>query len=101
MALLANLEDFLIECPIKKNFAIDCLGCGFQRSVVFLLDGKLTESLAVYPATIPMIALWVFTALHLYFKFQIGSQIIKWLFIICVAIIIVHYTYKIATGQLI
>ena len=30
-------------------------GCGFQRSIIALLQGDLLKSLALYPATIPII----------------------------------------------
>lgn len=96
--MLLALKDYLFSCPIKKQFGIDCFGCGFQRSVVLLTEGKLLDSLKMYPATIPMICLWVFAAAHLYFKFKYGARIIQYLFIFCASIILINYIYKIIYG---
>ncbi len=96
---LLLLRDYLISCPIKKSIGIDCFGCGFQRSIILLLEGKFVESIQMYPATLPMIFLWVYTLCHLIFKFKNGSKVIKLLFIFGVLIILLHYSSKIIDGS--
>jgi hypothetical protein len=49
------LQNHLLACPFKKLTGIDCPGCGFQRSVIELLQGNLNQSLHYYPATIPLL----------------------------------------------
>lgn len=77
-----------------------CPGCGMQRSGIALLKGDIIESIRLYPAFIPLLALCIFTAIHLYAKFTHGSKIIIALQTVVVAIITVHYIYKIVNHQI-
>jgi hypothetical protein len=95
--LIEWLKEHLLTCPSKHFFHIDCPGCGLQRSLVALLEGDVGESLRLYPATIPIIFMLCFTALHLKFDFRNGAAIIRWNFVLNVVIITVFYFYKIFT----
>lgn len=88
------LQNHLILCPFKKLTGIDCPGCGFQRSVVALLKGNITESLHLYPATIPLLITTLFVFLS--FKFNIDNRhvIKKTLYIITAFIIAGSYAFK-------
>lgn len=91
------LKEHLLTCPSKHFFLVDCPGCGLQRSIIALLEGNLKESLSTYPATIPIIALFIYTGLHIKFNFQYGASIIKWGYIACTLIILTFYFYKVFT----
>ncbi|MDR2622042.1 MAG: DUF2752 domain-containing protein [Dysgonamonadaceae bacterium] len=95
------IEDHLLTCPSKHFFHIDCPGCGLQRSVLALFEGDLVKSVQLYPATIPILFCFIFTALHLKFDFKHGAEIIKWSYILSATIIFVFYCYKIFTYKLI
>ena len=95
------LEHNLLSCPIKQNFGIDCPGCGIQRSIVALFQGDFIQSFKLYPATIPIIALFTLTIVHLKFDLKNGAFFIKLLYIAITLIIVINYTYKIFTHQLI
>ncbi|MFA8436967.1 MAG: DUF2752 domain-containing protein [Marinifilaceae bacterium] len=84
-------------CPYNKILGIECPGCGMQRAFIALLRGELLASLQLFPALLPMLALIVLVVFHLKFKFEWGAKIIKWLFFICVGIIIFSYIYKISS----
>lgn len=71
------LESHMQSCFYKKYFGIECPGCGMQRSLIQLLRGNFMESLKLFPALIPTIALIVFLILHLVFKFKHGANILK------------------------
>lgn len=106
MALqLCNLVDWLgrhlLSCPVKATFGIDCPGCGLQRSVLALLRGDLLTSFKLYPATIPLIFIVVFTLLHLKLEFEHGARLIKIVYAGVAVIILINYIYKIYTHQLI
>jgi hypothetical protein len=85
----------MLTCPSRKFFHIDCPGCGFQRSVIALLDGRLAASLSLYPAAIPILVMVVFTFLHLKYKFLYGATVIKYLQLAIAIVIVVFYIYKI------
>jgi len=95
---MATIQDFLLDCPIKKNFGIDCFGCGFQRSVVLLFEGEFLASIQMYPATIPIFSLWAFLILHLLFKFKKGAKVILGLFILCTTLIVTNYIFHFFYG---
>ena len=89
------LEKNMLQCPSKKYLHIECMGCGLQRSFIFLLKGNLFESIKIYPATIPLLIVVLFACLHIVFKLKNGAKIIQVLFIITAAIIFIFYGYKI------
>lgn len=94
------LKNHLLTCPIKQYTSFDCPGCGFQRSILALFEGNLITSFKLYPATIPLIALLLFTLVHLKFDLKHGAFFIKILYIGISLIIVINYIYKIFTHQL-
>lgn len=94
------LSKHFLACPSKALLGFDCPGCGLQRSVLALLQGDVVRSLQLYPATIPLTFLIIFTLLHLKFDFKFGAQLIKILFIGIASIILINYIYKIYTHNL-
>jgi hypothetical protein len=94
------LETHLLQCPFKKQFLIDCPGCGLQRSLVALLRGDISQAWHYYPPTFPMIVLFVFTFLHIRLAVPQGAFIIRLLYITCAIFIIVNYSLKIYNHQL-
>ncbi len=89
------LEDHLMTCPYRALSGFDCPGCGMQRSFIELLKGNLYVSWCLYPALLPTIFTLLFTGLHLYFNFKNGAAVIKFSFIVTVAIVVISYFIKI------
>lgn len=94
------LEGHMLTCPSVKYLHVVCPGCGMQRSGIALLKGNVAESVYLYPALLPMLALCVFAVLHLFMKFSYGGKIIIALQTTVVAIVLVHYIYKILHHQI-
>lgn len=88
------LESMQMPCFFKKYLGIECPGCGMQRAFIELLKGNLIESIKIYPALLPIIALMIFLGLHLKFKFKKGAFYITILFIFTALIITTNYIYK-------
>lgn len=95
IGLIDWLEKNSRPCFYKNNFGFECLGCGFQRSVIELLKGNFIESIKLYPALIPFILTFIFLALHLKFKFNFGPILLKALFIFTSCVIVINFLYKI------
>lgn len=95
MPLIQFLERHMLTCPSKALLHIDCPGCGMQRSFIALLKGNLSQSLALHPATIPTIALFLIVVLHIVFKFRHGARAIIFLYATIVIVTLVFYIYKI------
>ena len=96
MALLINwLESHMMPCFYKKYFGIECPGCGMQRAFIELLKGNLIESIKLYPALLPTIAMFILLFFHLIYKFKQGALYLKISFIFTASIIVINYLYKI------
>jgi hypothetical protein len=90
------LQNHLIPCPFKYLTGIDCPGCGFQRSLIALLQGDITKSFALYPATIPLLLFWTYGIADIYLKLDTSKFVVKkTLFIIVGSIVLVSYCIKI------
>lgn len=89
----------MLSCPIKELSGYDCPGCGIQRSFLMLIKGEIVESFFMFPATIPLLIALLYLIPHLIFKFQNGARVIKVLMVMNVAIIMVNYIIKLATGN--
>lgn len=92
--LIKWLQNFLIPCPFKKLTGLDCPGCGFQRSFLALLQGHLNESVKLYPATIPLLLIAIYTLIDARWTMDRTNYIKKTLYISTAIIIIVTYIIK-------
>lgn len=94
------LEAHMLTCPSKKYLHIDCPGCGLQRGIVALMKGDVAESLSVYPAALPIVLMFGYLILYLLFRFKKGEIYLRYMFIGCSSIILVHYIYRLITRQI-
>ncbi|MEL4454960.1 DUF2752 domain-containing protein [Lutimonas vermicola] len=83
----------MLSCQWKE-MGMECLGCGFQRSVVLVLKGDFQHAFLLYPAIYTLFLMMIFLGLHLRFNFSKGHSILKWLFILNIVIIVVNYILK-------
>lgn len=94
LGLIAWLEHNLFSCFFVKYLGIECPGCGFQRSLIALLKGDVSESFQLYPALLPVLGMFLFLVMHLVFKFRNGANILKYTFIFNAIIIFGNYILK-------
>jgi Protein of unknown function (DUF2752) len=95
-----SLQTFMLPCPFKKLTGIDCPGCGFQRSVFALFHGDLHKSFYLYPATIPLLILFVMSILNAKGYFNRKELALKVFIYLTGGIILVSYLYKVFSGNL-
>jgi hypothetical protein len=88
------LQNYLIPCPFKKLTGIDCPGCGFQRSVLALFQGNLLQSIQLYPATIPFLAVILFTVVDGKYAFDKSGLTKKVIYLFTGSVILVSYLIK-------
>ena len=93
--LIAWLESHLGTCAFKEHSGLECPGCGLQRSLIALLKGEILESILLFPALIPLFAMFAFLGVHLVFKLKHGALILKILYITNLSLILGSYVYKI------
>jgi hypothetical protein len=54
----------MFPCISKTLFGIECLGCGFQRAFVLLLEGNFEAAFIMYPAIYSSLILLLIAGLH-------------------------------------
>ncbi len=87
-------EDYMIPCFSKKLLGFECLGCGLQRSVSFLIHGDFIAAFKMYPAIYTLIPLFILIGINFFVKFKNANRIINILAITSVLIIIISYIIK-------
>jgi len=88
------LEDYLLPCLNKKLLGIECFGCGFQRSLLFLFQGKFTEAFLMYPAIYPFLILTLFLIFNIFYKFKYDEKIKLFLVVLSLSTIFISYIIK-------
>ena len=54
----------MIPCISKTLFGLECLGCGFQRALLLLVQGNYRAAFEMYPAIYSSLILIFFIGLH-------------------------------------
>lgn len=98
-AILLNVVDWLethqLSCPVKYYMHINCPGCGMQRSFTELLKGNIVTSFQLHPVTIPLLLFFLFSALHIFYKFKKGNTIIVYSYIFIALMVFINFIYNI------
>jgi hypothetical protein len=91
------LQNNLLPCPFKYLTGIDCPGCGFQRSVLALLQGDMQKSFSLYPAAVPLLLFFCFGVADKLFKLDTPKNTItKTAFVLMGVMILTSYGFKMA-----
>lgn len=85
----------MLPCFSKTFLGIECFGCGFQRSFVFLIHGDFFSAFKMYPAVFTMLILFGFILINFKLKFKHSKKIISKLAYLNLSIIIINYIIKI------
>ncbi|WP_426669116.1 DUF2752 domain-containing protein [Mucilaginibacter sp. McL0603] len=85
----------MLPCPFKYITGIDCPGCGFQRSVIALIQGDLHKSFLFYPPAIPLLIFFTYGITGSFFNLDTQNHFVKKTgFMIVGTIILVSYCLK-------
>ena len=90
----------MLECSWKQEYGIDCLTCGFQRSLELLIKGEFVESFLMFPATIPFLLTILIATFYVWKRSNNGHKWIISMFSLTTALILINYSVKIANGSL-
>ncbi|WP_374464901.1 DUF2752 domain-containing protein [Chryseobacterium sp.] len=89
-----NIEDFMLTCPSKKFLGVECLGCGAQRAIVLVFEGKFAEAFQMYPAVYTLLLFFLTLGLSFIDKKRKYSNILMILVGVNLIIMIIGYLYK-------
>ncbi len=87
----------MIPCMNKQLFGVECLGCGTQRALLFILNGEFSAAFRMFPAIFTTILFFGILGLHFIDKSRNYHKIIITLAIVNAIIMIVSYIYKMTT----
>ncbi|KQR92529.1 hypothetical protein ASG01_11485 [Chryseobacterium sp. Leaf180] len=89
-----KIEDFMLPCPSKKFLGIECFGCGTQRALLMVFQGKFSEAFHMFPAVYTLILFLFFAGLGFLDKKRNYNVIIITLAVLNSLIMIISYFYK-------
>ncbi len=89
-----SLENHLLPCLSKTLFGFECLGCGLQRSFVFLIQGEFWNAFKMYPAIYTLFAFVIFVIFNWLHKVENAKKIISKLAYLNLIVIILNYFLK-------
>jgi hypothetical protein len=92
--MFLKVEDFMLPCLNKKLFGIECLGCGFQRSLVLLFQGNFKGAFLMYPAIFTLLLLLFIFLIQLKYKFKSSKKMMTVLVVMNVLIMVISYFLK-------
>lgn len=93
------IQSHMLACPSRILLQVDCPGCGMQRSLVALMQGRLSESLSCHPAGILIAFVFPLLLAHLIFRFRKGALTIVGLQASIAIVSLTFYVYKLFTHQ--
>jgi hypothetical protein len=84
----------MIPCLFKTLFGIECLGCGFQRSIFLLFKGEFLAAFKMYPAVFSTLLFFGFVALYFLDKSRNYKKIVWNVALFNLIFMIGGYYYK-------
>jgi len=89
-----DINDFMLTCPSKKFLGVECLGCGAQRAIVLVFEGKFSEAFQMYPAVYTLLLFFFTLGLSFIDKKRKYGNILMIMIIVNLIIMIMGYIYK-------
>ncbi len=89
-----DINDFMLTCPSKKFLGIECLGCGAQRAIVLVFEGKFSEAFQMYPAVYTLLLFFLILGASFIDKKRKYGNILMIMVIVNLIIMVLGYTYK-------
>ncbi len=89
-----NIEDYMLSCPSKKYLGIECFGCGTQRAIVMVFEGRFAEAFHMFPAVYTLLLFFATVGLNFIDKKRNYGNLLVGLAIINAVIMVTSYFYK-------
>ncbi|WP_417557774.1 DUF2752 domain-containing protein [Mesoflavibacter zeaxanthinifaciens] len=78
----------------KQVLGFECPGCGIQRSVTLVSEGKFVDGFLMYPAIYTLSLLGIVILVSVFYKFKYSTKIISILAIISIILILTNFIYN-------
>jgi len=80
-------DEHMLPCMWKKTTGLECPGCGTQRSLARLSEGRVGDSFVLFPALMPMMFLFAFVPVYLIFSKRLSTDWLMTLFLVSAFVI--------------
>ena len=84
----------MITCHSKKFLGVECLGCGAQRAVVLVFEGKFSEAFHLYPAVYTLLLFFFTLGISFIDRKRKYSNILLGMVAVNLVIMVIAYVYK-------
>ncbi|MEE6128276.1 DUF2752 domain-containing protein [Chryseobacterium arthrosphaerae] len=84
----------MLTCPSKKFLGVECLGCGAQRAVVLVFEGKFSEAFHLYPAVYTLLLFFFTLGISFIDRKRKYSNILLGMGAVNLVIMVIAYVYK-------
>lgn len=91
---MKDITNYMLPCLNKQMFGLECPGCGVQRSVALVSQGKLIDGFLMYPAVYTLTLLGIVILISFFYKFKHSTKIISILAIVSIILILTNFIYK-------
>ncbi|MGV2450831.1 UNVERIFIED_CONTAM: DUF2752 domain-containing protein [Ralstonia mannitolilytica] len=89
-----NMDDFMLTCPSKKFLGVECLGCGAQRAILLVFEGKFSEAFQMYPAVYTLLLFFLILGVSFIDRKRKYSKILMIMVVVNLIIMVIGYMYK-------
>ncbi|UTX50496.1 DUF2752 domain-containing protein [Chryseobacterium sp. MA9] len=89
-----DISDFMLTCPSKKFLGVECLGCGAQRAIILVFEGKFSEAFQMYPAVYTLLLFFLILGVSFIDKKRKYGNILMILIFVNLIIMVAGYLYK-------
>ena len=89
-----NIEEYMLSCPSKKYLGIECFGCGTQRAIVMVFEGRFADAFHMFPAVYTLLLFFATVGLNFIDKKRNYWNLLFGLAIINAVIMVTSYFYK-------
>lgn len=84
----------MLTCPSKKFLGIECFGCGAQRAIVMVFEGRFSEAFHLFPAVYTLLIFFGMVGISLIDKKRKYGNTLLLAAVINVIFMIASYYYK-------
>ncbi len=89
-----KIEEYMLSCPSKKYLGLECFGCGSQRAIVMVFQGRFLDAFHMYPAVYTLLLFFCFAVASFVDQKRNYGQILIFLAIINSIVMVFSYFYR-------
>jgi hypothetical protein len=89
-----NIQEYMLSCPSKKFLGIECFGCGAQRAIAMVFEGRFLEAFELFPAVYTLLLFFATVVLTFVDRKRNYGNLLVVLAIITGLIMVFSYFYK-------